>query len=285
LSRKTAGSNPTDRCRAAPWRLVYEQVLTKDEPHPPPELVTIAGRLRATSPSPAVPRRALSTGRQHTWARTCPPRLPGTGLARQATAERSVLTPIIRAYLIATVDGIGKHCLAGLLLFSVTLLPGACGSREQRKTPGQVPATSASTLATPTTGAPLPKPCLLYARSPARPFWFRTSAGALLVGVMLGRGRTGLVLAHGYGLDLCEWFPQGQAFAGLGYRVLAFDFEGYGESQLGSGPDARIDTDVVAAAEELRRRGADRIVLLGSSMGAMAALSAATRVRPPVAGW
>jgi pimeloyl-ACP methyl ester carboxylesterase len=182
------------------------------------------------------------------------------------------------------VDGIGKHCLAGLLLFSMTLLPGACSSREQRKTPDQVPATSASTLATPTTGAPLPKPCLLYARSPARPFWFRTSAGALLVGVMLGRGRTGLVLAHGHGLDLCEWLPQGQAFARLGYRVLAFDFEGYGESQPGSGPDARIDTDVVAAAEQLRRRGAHQIVLIGSSMGATAALSAATRIRPPVAG-
>jgi hypothetical protein len=31
-------------CRAAPWRLAYEQVVTKDEPHPPAELVTIAGR-------------------------------------------------------------------------------------------------------------------------------------------------------------------------------------------------------------------------------------------------
>jgi hypothetical protein len=51
------------RCRAAPWRLAYEQVVTEDEPHPPAELVTIARTLRATSPSPAVPRRALSTGR------------------------------------------------------------------------------------------------------------------------------------------------------------------------------------------------------------------------------
>ena len=41
--------------RAAPWRLAYEQVVTEDEPHPPTELVIIAGRLRATSLSPAVP--------------------------------------------------------------------------------------------------------------------------------------------------------------------------------------------------------------------------------------
>ena len=41
---------------------------------------------------------------------------------------------------------------------------------------------------------------------------------------------------------------------------------------------------MVAAAEQLRQRGADRIVLIGSSMGATAVLVAATRIRPPVAG-
>jgi dienelactone hydrolase len=50
------------------------------------------------------------------------------------------------------------------------------------------------------------------------------------------------------------------------------------------GADARIDSDLAAAADQLRRRGADRIVLIGSSMGATAALVAATRIRPPVAG-
>jgi pimeloyl-ACP methyl ester carboxylesterase len=181
------------------------------------------------------------------------------------------------------VAGIGTHCLAGLLLCSVPLLTGACSSRDQGTTPAQTPATSASTLATPTTAAAIAKPCLREVNS-ARAFRFRTAAGAVLVGVVLGRGRTGLVLGHGRGGDLCEWLPQGQAFAKQGYRVLAFDFEGYGDSQPGSGPDARIDTDVAAAAAQLRRRGADSIVLIGSSMGATAVLSAATRIRPPVAG-
>jgi pimeloyl-ACP methyl ester carboxylesterase len=61
-----------------------------------------------------------------------------------------------------------------------------------------------------------------------------------------------------------------RAFAKRGYRVLAFDFAGFGDSQHGSGPDARVDTDVVAAAEQLRRRGADRIVLVGSAPAAVA---------------
>jgi dienelactone hydrolase len=46
----------------------------------------------------------------------------------------------------------------------------------------------------------------------------------------------------------------------------------------------RVDSDAVAAAEELRRRGADRVVLIGSSMGGTAVLSAAAQIRPPIAG-
>jgi alpha-beta hydrolase superfamily lysophospholipase len=78
--------------------------------------------------------------------------------------------------------------------------------------------------------------------------------------------------------------PLARAFARRGYQVLAFDFAGFGDSERGPGDD-RVDIDVAAAAEQLRRRGADRIVLIGSSMGGTAVLAAATRVRPPVAGW
>lgn len=174
------------------------------------------------------------------------------------------------------------HRLGGLLV-SVALLAGACGHRaETNETPGRVPATSVAGLATSTT-AGLDKPCLGDVRS-ARPFRFPTSAGAMLVGVVLGRGRTGLVLAHGRDQDLCEWLPRAQGFAGQGYQALAFDFEGFGDSRPGSGPDARLDNDVAAAVQQLRRRGVDRVVLIGSSMGATAVLVAATRIRPPVAG-
>jgi hypothetical protein len=38
--------------------------------------------------------------------------------------------------------------------------------------------------------------------------------------------------------------------------VLAFDFAGFGDSEHGSA-EHRVDTDVVAAAAQLRRRGAD----------------------------
>ena len=165
---------------------------------------------------------------------------------------------------------------SALLLLGVTLLAAACaGGNRDEGAATQAPA--------PTTGPAIAKPCLRGVKS-AEVVRFGTSAGAALVGVVLGSGRTGLVLGHQLGSDLCEWLPQAQAFAEQGYRVLAFDFQGFGDSQPGSGTDAGIDTDVVAAAEQLRRRGADQIVLIGSSMGGTAVLSAATRIRPPVAG-
>jgi pimeloyl-ACP methyl ester carboxylesterase len=167
-------------------------------------------------------------------------------------------------------------------LLAALVLAGGCGGSRDAGRAGREPAGSATTLAPTTTVTAISKACLSAAERD-RVFRFRSGDGATLVGVTLGRGRTGLVLGHQLRSDLCEWVPQARAFARRGYQVLAFDFAGFGDSQHGSA-DERVDTDVVAAAAQLRRRGADRIVLVGSSMGGTAVLSAATRVRPPVAG-
>jgi hypothetical protein len=50
-------------CRAPSGRVPTRLVVTKDGPHPSPELATIAGRLRATLCSPAVPSPCPSPGR------------------------------------------------------------------------------------------------------------------------------------------------------------------------------------------------------------------------------
>ena len=159
------------------------------------------------------------------------------------------------------------------------VLAAGCGDGSRQRTAG--PAPTPPTAAPPTTVAAAAKGCLTAAEA-AKVFRFSTSDGASLVGLTMGRGRTGLVLGHQLGSDLCEWLPQARAFADRGYRVLVFDFAGFGDSR--AGPDGRVDNDVVAATAELRRRGADRVVLVGSSMGGTAVLSAATRIRPPVAG-
>jgi pimeloyl-ACP methyl ester carboxylesterase len=165
---------------------------------------------------------------------------------------------------------------AWALLVALALAAG-CGNDGGNAVPAP-----ATTTAPATTAAAAARPCLQEAERD-QVVRFTTGAGATLVGVVLGSGRAGLVLGHQSGSDLCEWLPQARELAGRGYQVLAFDFAGSGDSQPGSG-EARVDSDVVAAAGQLRRRGADRIVLIGSSMGGTAVLSAATRIRPPVAG-
>jgi dienelactone hydrolase len=108
----------------------------------------------------------------------------------------------------------------------------------------------------------------------------KTADGVSLAGVVLGSGKTGVALGHERGASLCNWLPFARILAARGYRVLAFDHRGYGESQFVDYPrNLRIDRDVTAAVAELRKRGSKRFVLMGASMGGTAALTAAPSVR------
>jgi pimeloyl-ACP methyl ester carboxylesterase len=107
---------------------------------------------------------------------------------------------------------------------------------------------------------------------------FLTSDRLRLVGYELGHGPRGVVLAHQYGGDACQWSSYGPSLAKAGYHVLALDFRGFGRSPAGPGG---IDLDVRAAASDLRALGAHRIVLIGASMGGTAALTAAADLKPP----
>jgi pimeloyl-ACP methyl ester carboxylesterase len=115
---------------------------------------------------------------------------------------------------------------------------------------------------------------------------FTSQNGASLGGVVLGSGRTGVVLAHSPSSDLCEWMPYARRLTGLGYRILAFDLNGFASSGTSPGNpnDARYDQDVLAAAGQLRARGASTVLLLGSMLGGLASLVAASNADPPVAG-
>jgi pimeloyl-ACP methyl ester carboxylesterase len=102
---------------------------------------------------------------------------------------------------------------------------------------------------------------------------FEAADGTRLSGVVLGQGRTGVILAHQRWFNLCSWMPFARELTEQGYRVLAFDFRGFGASSAPRGRAARsLDLDVAAGVEYLRRQGVDRVVLVGASMGATAAL-------------
>ncbi|MCI0686555.1 MAG: lysophospholipase [Sporichthyaceae bacterium] len=111
---------------------------------------------------------------------------------------------------------------------------------------------------------------------------FQNAEGVELIGVMLGDGPTGIVLGHESRSSLCEWMPVARQLAERGYRVLAIDFGGFGESESASGRRTLIE-DVAAAADQLERAGSEQVVLIGSSMGGTAVVSAATEVTAPVA--
>jgi pimeloyl-ACP methyl ester carboxylesterase len=111
--------------------------------------------------------------------------------------------------------------------------------------------------------------------------WFDAPDGAHLSGVVLGQGRTGVVLAHQRWFSLCSWIPFARTLAQRGFKVLAFDFRGFGASPPLSGRAGRsLDLDVAGAVGYLRRQGVDRVVLVGSSMGATSALMVASQQQP-----
>jgi len=119
----------------------------------------------------------------------------------------------------------------------------------------------------------------------ATTFRFKTGDGVLLDGAVIGQGRVGIVLAHESVGDLCNWVFEGNLLSRQGLRVLMFDYRGFGLSAKVTGSRAaRIDLDIAGAIGELRRRGSQKIVLVGASLGGAAVLAAAASARPPLAG-
>src|SRR5262245_57244037 len=82
----------------------------------------------------------------------------------------------------------------------------------------------------------------------------------------VGTGPT-IVFVHGWTCDSSSWTGQVPAFS-KDHRVITLDLPGHGQS--GSPKDGKLSMDLFARAVEAVRAeaGADRIVLVGHSMGA-----------------
>lgn len=114
--------------------------------------------------------------------------------------------------------------------------------------------------------------------SAAKPVHF-TVDGSDLYGLILGTGRTGIVISHMRNDNVCQPAPFARELAGAGYRVLLFDFAGYGVS-----PSSNVarHKQVAAAVTALRSDGVANVALIGGSMGATATLAAAPAITPAV---
>jgi len=112
---------------------------------------------------------------------------------------------------------------------------------------------------------------------------FPTQDGGLVYADVYGKGSRGVVLAHGGRFNKESWEKQARTLAAAGFRVLAIDFRGYGQSR---GPDqsqpvdAPLHFDVLAAVRYLRQNGAKTVSVIGGSMGGGAAADASIEAEP-----
>src|SRR5262249_21401797 len=103
---------------------------------------------------------------------------------------------------------------------------------------------------------------------------FATEDGGLIYADVYGDGDRGVVLAHGGRFTKESWQPQAQSLEKAGFRVVAFDFRGFGKSHGPGDSDmytAPLQLDVLAAVRYLRKNGTKTVSVMGGSLGGGAA--------------
>lgn len=108
---------------------------------------------------------------------------------------------------------------------------------------------------------------------------FPTQDGGVVFADLYGKGERGVVLAHGGRFTKESWELQAHVLAREGFRVLAFDFRGFGQSPR-QPKDASPHLDVLVAVRYLRQAGAKTVSVIGGSFGGGAAADAVIAAAP-----
>lgn len=111
---------------------------------------------------------------------------------------------------------------------------------------------------------------------------FASTDGGVVFGLEYGSGTRAVVLAHGGRFTKESWARQAPVLADSGYRVLAIDFRGRGNSRAPADDPSGdgVSWDVLGAARYLRSTGASTVAVVGASFGGGAAAEAAAAATP-----
>lgn len=110
---------------------------------------------------------------------------------------------------------------------------------------------------------------------------FPTQDEGLIYANLYGKGERGVVLAHGGRFNKESWDKQARQLVRAGFRVLAIDFRGRGQSRGGAqAPNDGVRFDVLAAVRYLRKSGAKTVSVIGASFGGGAAAEASVEAEP-----
>ena len=85
---------------------------------------------------------------------------------------------------------------------------------------------------------------------------------------LYGDGLRAVVLVHGGRFNKESWKKQAQVLSDSGFRVLAIDFRGYGQTKAGTTTvDDNSYPDVLTAVRYLHSTGSNSVSVVGASMG------------------
>lgn len=112
---------------------------------------------------------------------------------------------------------------------------------------------------------------------------FLSTDGVKLEGRLFGSGSVAVVLAHGTALVAqASWYPFARTLVDHGYLAMTFDFRGFCPGGAGGCSEGTLvppDTwqDLMGAVELVRERGAEKVFVIGASLGARSCVWAASR--------
>jgi pimeloyl-ACP methyl ester carboxylesterase len=152
--------------------------------------------------------------------------------------------------------------ILGAVLLVVALAAGGCGGK----------AGGGGASPTPSPVKPIAD-CVSQDEQRAGGLRLDTEGGKHADALIVGTGGTGIVFANQSGETVCSWKPWADLMAQKGFRALVFEYSG-----------DYADKDVLAGIDALRKKGVQKVLLVGASMGGTAVLGAAAKAQPPVAG-